>query len=404
VTSCRLARWVAAASICSLPIPSIAAGQTIQVPEGHCVQNCRGAGDDSGAESSPRRRSPNSRDKAAERRAAALKENHEGVVATRAQDWPTALIHFEKALKLNPDDKIIRQNLADAREAVALRKEIQKAEREAAETGRRNDAAVNNMRRSIERFGQTLDAASSAGGLDFDGGTTDNAPAGSNGGLDFTANDAMVVNAQKVPSGLSKPLDDAITAAYSNAPAGVSDRVRKGFQAVANRDWKVAKAWFEDALNHDPGNAGIKRFLAALDRPMPGRPPVAVASTSAPVSAQSRTPIYMVGRDGQPVELPDDYRGNVQTYLMGQDGKWVSLPIPSDIAFMFPGLAPPPVVPTPPVPIYRIDAAGKHVEVPADYNGSEAIHITGKNGRPVQIPAPSDVQFLFPSIAPATAR
>jgi hypothetical protein len=74
-----------------------------------------------------------------------------------------------------------------------------------------------------------------------------------------------VVDTRNVPSGLSKPVEKAIAGAYANSPPGVSDRVRKGFQAVADRDWKVAKAWFEEALNRDPGNAGLKRLIELSD-------------------------------------------------------------------------------------------------------------------------------------------
>ena len=77
--------------------------------------------------------------------------------------------------------------------------------------------------------------------------------------------DSRVVDARNVPSGLPKGVDNAIAAEYASAPPGVSDRVRKGFQAVMTRDWKVAKAWFEDALNHDPGNPDLKRLVALAD-------------------------------------------------------------------------------------------------------------------------------------------
>lgn len=77
--------------------------------------------------------------------------------------------------------------------------------------------------------------------------------------------DTSVVDARNVPSGLPKSVSDAIDGAYSSAPPGVSERVRKGFQAVMDRDWKVAKAWFQDALNRDPTNAGLKRLVALAD-------------------------------------------------------------------------------------------------------------------------------------------
>ena len=109
--------------------------------------------------------------------------------------------------------------------------------------------------------------------------------------------DPSVVDARNVPSGLSKSVEHAIATAYANAPAGVSDRVRKGFQAVADRDWKVAKAWFEDALTRDPGNANLKRFVALVDQtsdrkmqgtgPRQGAAPVRQAVTSLNASAST---------------------------------------------------------------------------------------------------------------------
>jgi hypothetical protein len=91
------------------------------------------------------------------------------------------------------------------------------------------------------------------------------------------SSDPMVVDARNVPSGLPKALDNAITNAYASAPPGVSDRVRKGFQAVMERDWKVAKAWFQDALNRDPNNAGLKRLVVLTDSlEQPNQKPSAV--------------------------------------------------------------------------------------------------------------------------------
>jgi hypothetical protein len=65
------------------------------------------------------------------------------------------------------------------------------------------------------------------------------------------------------PSGL-RNVDDAIAGAYRDAPPGVIDRVRKGFQAVMVRDWKVADAWFRDALYLDPTNVGLQRLIDAV--------------------------------------------------------------------------------------------------------------------------------------------
>ncbi len=60
---------------------------------------------------------------------------------------------------------------------------------------------------------------------------------------------------------LQKATDDAITGVYKNSPAGVSERIRKGFQAVQVNDWEVAKAWFQDAALRDPNNTGIRNFI-----------------------------------------------------------------------------------------------------------------------------------------------
>jgi hypothetical protein len=41
----------------------------------------------------------------------------------------------------------------------------------------------------------------------------------------------------------------------------VGERMRKGLQAVANGDWPVALAWWQDALNRDPHNLAIQRSV-----------------------------------------------------------------------------------------------------------------------------------------------
>ena len=111
-------------------------------------------------------------------------------------------------------------------------------------------------------------------------------------------NNTLVVDARNVPSGLSKAVEKSITKAYAKSPHGVSERVRKGFQAVAQRDWKVAKAWFQEALNREPSNAGLKRLVELCD------------TTQQPT---------------KPSPQP-----NSQSQLQ--------LPDPNDIYFMFPGL------------------------------------------------------------------
>ena len=62
-----------------------------------------------------------------------------------------------------------------------------------------------------------------------------------------------------------KMFDSVVANVVPKASAEVSERVRKGFQAVMNQDWKTSKAWFEDALSRDPKNLGLKRLVALAD-------------------------------------------------------------------------------------------------------------------------------------------
>lgn len=104
--------------------------------------------------------------------------------------------------------------------------------------------------------------------------------------------DSSVVNAMGVPSGLPPGVDRAIAAGFGSAPAGISDRVRKGFQAVMAHDWKVAWAWFADALNRDPENRGLKRLVALTDfaSSPSSLPSTATIATSQPAMATARAP------------------------------------------------------------------------------------------------------------------
>ncbi len=67
--------------------------------------------------------------------------------------------------------------------------------------------------------------------------------------------DPMVVDARNVPSGLPKSVEDQIP----KTEAGI--RVRRGFEAIMAHDWYLAGVFFKDALNHEPGEAGLKRLV-----------------------------------------------------------------------------------------------------------------------------------------------
>lgn len=67
------------------------------------------------------------------------------------------------------------------------------------------------------------------------------------------------------------PFRQAIANAFPNSKPEVTDRIDKGFQLIVKpppQDWKAAKAWFQDALNREPGNVGIKRLIALCDYTM----------------------------------------------------------------------------------------------------------------------------------------
>ena len=243
--------------------------------------------------------------------------------AYKRGDLEEAKREFELAKQYLPNSAVNNTNLANTRNDLAARQQAKIAEQQ-------DKAAASNMQKAIQGFAQTLNAAPSPGGLDFDGRTAGNptGPSGNGGGLDFASvvattntapasaspsGDPRVVDARNVPSGLSKPVEDAIAGAYANSPPGVSDRVRKGFQAVADQDWKVARAWFEEALARDPGNANLKSLVAAASpkhRMARSRPPI---PRKARGSGQSH--LRFPRRQCQPDEhrtgdeVPDGYHG-----------------------------------------------------------------------------------------------
>lgn len=204
-----------------------------------------------------------------------------------------------------------------------------------------------------------------------------NEPAGLGGKSDFKgafakpaptvpSGDPNVVDARNVPSGLPKAVDNAIATVYGDAPTGVNDRVRKGFQAVMDRDWKVAKAWFEDALKRDPGNVGLKRLVALTDS---SQQPAFVDVRNEPAGLGGRLDVKGVPAPTSQTKstLPSTPQGQLQ------------LPDPNDIRFLFPGLQ-----------------AMKERESP--------VFKTLPDGRQLQLPSESDMEFLFPDAYPPSSK
>jgi tetratricopeptide (TPR) repeat protein len=179
------------------------------------------------------------------RHALAVVRNDLGREAWKRGEFAAALDFFERALQADPTDDSARENAGIARNYLQ-------------EVGRQK-AAVAAAQQNIVQLADAIQRTTPAGGLNLD----DLAPTGRIPAE--PGNNPMVVNASNVPSGLPKAVDDVIAATYRNTPAAVSDRARKGFQAIAARDWKVARAWFQDALNRDPGNAELKRMVDLAD-------------------------------------------------------------------------------------------------------------------------------------------
>lgn len=106
--------------------------------------------------------------------------------------------------------------------------------------------------------------------------------------------DPKLVNARNVPTGLPK----SVEAEIPDTPAGY--RVRKGFEAIQNHDWKVAMAWFQDALNHDPGNAGIQRLIDLAEYTMKrANRPHTSAPPAQPMDTRSQDEAGMASLDKQ---------------------------------------------------------------------------------------------------------
>lgn len=141
----------------------------------------------------------------------------------------------------------------------SLQDHLAKNKREADAEKEKNDQqqkAIVRMQTAVEQLDQAMNADASSrtdSGLDF---IDNRVRPGDNGKTAaLTPVNPPTVDARNVPSGLPKSVEDAIP----RTPAG--DRVRKGFEAIQAHDWKVARAWFQDALLKDPGNAGLQRLV-----------------------------------------------------------------------------------------------------------------------------------------------
>ena len=181
-------------------------------------------------------------------------------------EYESAIQHFERALEFWPDNTFIQQNLAAAKDKLAVKKQ---REKEAAEAKAKFERDKADSLSSLKGLGDDAGSRLKLKGLDDSGafgqlkGLKDASDRGGPGlkGLDDTLA-SNVVDARNVPSDLPKEWQDL--PAQAPGGAAVRDRVRKCLQAAALHDWHVAYAWLQDAQNQEPGNNELQKFLADL--------------------------------------------------------------------------------------------------------------------------------------------
>ncbi len=230
-----------------------------------------------------------------------------------------------------------RQRVEQQRQEAARRRMQEEAERQAKFIQERDEAA-SSLKSATGAAAIELKGVSGAETPQLKGSGSDSTPtlkgsvATTSKKACPTVQDSSVIDACNVPSGLPSSVDNAISTVYASAPSAVSDRVRKGFRAVMGHDWKVAKAWFEDALNHAPGNANLKRLVELSDytekhvhQGKIGKSPKP-SLRRMPVQVPMDSDIELLFPGWQPVQARSP---SIPASKMPKD---------SDIEFLFPGL------------------------------------------------------------------
>ena len=312
--------WLAAVGLLASPLPQTAQAQNY-CAGGDAQIRCNGnecycPSRRSNAVSAPQPAGPSPEEIARQQRLTAAREfNQQGIAAYNRGDFAEAERLFSQAAESAPDDTTIALNLEQARDHAKMQRE----------SAARHDAIVQHLNQLSSDLSDST-TASTVPGLEF----SSSRSAEGMGFMDASPetkkvnNDPMVVDGRKVPSGLPKFVDDAISSGYSGAAPGVSDRVRKGFQSVAVHDWIAARAWFQDALNHDPQNAGLKRLAELADFTEARRRKAKGSSASSSVQLPQSADMQFL--------FPGEAQGskNSQSAL--------ELPKESDLIILFPGL------------------------------------------------------------------
>jgi Tfp pilus assembly protein FimV len=111
---------------------------------------------------------------------------------------------------------------------------------------------------------------------------------------------------------------------------------------VVAHDWKVARAWFQDALNHDPDNAGLKRLVDLADYTEKFNEQRA-ASTSNALNKPLTSEEIPANADARTYPLTSTKIHTHEAWARFIDKKYPKLdpsklPQDSDINFLFPNL------------------------------------------------------------------
>ncbi len=247
----------------------------------------------------------------AEQQAYAL--NEQGVNAYASLDFAGAANYFQQALDKSPNDAVIRDNLQKANLAV--------------ETKRASEARREELARSLDRLAEAVrdpKVVENSSELAFIGSGNSN-PNGKSDELQFmparpsttgVSSDPNVVDARNIPSRLPKSVDDTLARVFRDLSPDAMLRLRIGWEAVMVRDWKVADALFEDALNHDPTNPQLNQFLksfrtAMQNPPAPPSPKLEAEARAAVNSSKEDEELkqwWVPTRPGQTIDSDPDWR------------------------------------------------------------------------------------------------
>lgn len=217
------------------------------------------------------------------------------------------------------------------------------------------------------------------------------------------SNDSKVVDARGVPRDGADLL--AKVPELRNSPE--AERIRKGYQALVNRDWQLTLAWWRDALKRDPNNAALKRSVDLaqwmVDRQKEVRPgPVALfnAAGAAAKKGDNQQALQLL----QQIKKTNPAMAVRADRMIAEINKRIAalpLPGPDDIDLMFQSPYAAAVTATTQADYSRALDLLNQVkrDNPALAVTTDRMIANVKLLSPVQLPDPDDVALLFPERA-----